>query len=190
MASTFNYRDTHFEQANLNPIRGEPTYETVHKLWNEVKANARSLYSHLGGGTHGHLGLVLTAAQYADISTTVFTHPAYPGPLAIPSEVTVIQRSTLRDAHIEDLRVFCEVMGVEQALIQKIIATIDTTYPEDVQDRTTNSINVSVSALLLHPQETYGTLMPHEFQEKEDKAKKTIYNPRDPIASVFRLLTT
>ena len=27
--------------------------------------------------------------------------------------------------------------------------------------------------------------MPHNFQEKEDKAKKTIYNPRDPIASVF-----
>ena len=27
--------------------------------------------------------------------------------------------------------------------------------------------------------------MPHKFQEKEDKAKKTIYNPRDPLASVF-----
>ena len=27
--------------------------------------------------------------------------------------------------------------------------------------------------------------MSHEFQEKEDEAKKTIYNPRDPIASVF-----
>ena len=124
------------------------------------------MYSHLVGGTHGHLGLVLTAAQYAYISNTVFTRPAHPGPLAIPSAATVIQRSTLRDSHIEDLQVFREVRGVEQALIQKIVATIDATYLEDIRDRTTNSINVSVSALLLHPQETYGTLKPHEFQEK------------------------
>ena len=65
-------------------------------------------------------------------------------------------------------------MGAEQALIQKIVATINATYLEDVQDRTTDLINVSVSALLLHLQETYSTLMPHEFQEKEDEAKKTI----------------
>ena len=27
--------------------------------------------------------------------------------------------------------------------------------------------------------------MPHEFQEKEDEAKRVTYNPCDPIASVF-----
>ena len=77
MTSTVNYRDTHFEQGNLTTIRGEPTFETVHKVWNEIKANARSMYSHLGCGTHGHLGLVLTAEQYADptciIGKTIFT---------------------------------------------------------------------------------------------------------------------
>ena len=132
MASTVNYRDTHFDRAKLTPISGKPTYETVHKLWNEVKENARSMYLHLGGGTHGHLGLVLKAAQYVDISTTVFTRPSHPAPLSIPSAATVVQRSTLRDAHIEDLRVFREVMGLEQALIQPIVATIDATYLEDV----------------------------------------------------------
>ena len=30
--------------------------------------------------------------------------------------------------------------------------------------------------------------MPHELQEKEDEAKKTVYNPRDPIASVFSVV--
>ena len=100
MTFTVNYCDTHFKRANLTPIRGKPTFETVHKLWNEIKANARSVYSHLSGGTHGHLGLVLTTAQYADISNTVFTRPAHPGPLAIPTAVTAVQRSTLRDSHI------------------------------------------------------------------------------------------
>ena len=30
--------------------------------------------------------------------------------------------------------------------------------------------------------------MPHKFQEKEDEAKKTVYNPRDSIASVFSVV--
>ena len=148
------------------------------------------MYSHLGGGIHGHLVLVLTAAQYSDIYNTVFTRPSHLGPLAIPPVSTVVQRITLRDDHVEDLQVFREVMGVEQALIQKIVATIDATYLTDIQYRTTNSINISVLDLIVHLQDTYGTLMPHDFQEKEDEAKKMVYNPRDPTASVFWLLTT
>ena len=132
MTSTVNYRDTHFELANLTPIRGEPTFEMFHKLWNEIKVNARSVYSHLGIGTHGHLGLVLTAEQYADLSNTVFTRPSHPGLLVIPPAATAVHNSTIRDAHVKALRVFCEVMGVEQALIQQIIVTIDVTYIADV----------------------------------------------------------
>ena len=30
--------------------------------------------------------------------------------------------------------------------------------------------------------------MPHELQGKEDGAKKTVYNPRNPIASVFSVV--
>ena len=81
-------------------------------------------------------------------------------------------------------------MGVEQVMIQQIVATIDATYLEDVRDRTTDSINLSMLELLVQLQETYGTLMPHEFQEKEDEAKRMTYNPRNHIASVFRSLTT
>ena len=77
--SNVKYRETHFERANLSPIHGDPTFERLHKLRNEIKANTRYIYSHLGGGTHGHLGLVLTVAQYALISPTAsgrLPHPA------------------------------------------------------------------------------------------------------------------
>ena len=30
--------------------------------------------------------------------------------------------------------------------------------------------------------------MPHELQEKEDEAKKTVYNPHDPVASIFSVV--
>ena len=72
MRSNINYKDTLFEQDNLTPIRGEPTSKTLHKLWNKIKANAKSVYSNIGGGAHGHLGLMSTEAQYALISPTTF----------------------------------------------------------------------------------------------------------------------
>ena len=34
MASSINYKDTIFNQANLTPIHDEPTFKTIHKLQN------------------------------------------------------------------------------------------------------------------------------------------------------------
>ena len=65
MQISINYGETLFEQANLTPIRGEITFKTLHKLQNNIKSNAKSVYSNLGGGAHGHLGIVLTDSQYA-----------------------------------------------------------------------------------------------------------------------------
>ena len=62
MTSNINYKDTLFEQAKLTPFRGKPNFKTLNKLQNEIKANAKSVYSNFGGGSHGHLGLVLTDA--------------------------------------------------------------------------------------------------------------------------------
>ena len=64
MAVYINYKDTLSEQDNFNPIHGEPTFEMLHKLRNEIKANAKPVYSNTGGRHHGHLGLVITDAQY------------------------------------------------------------------------------------------------------------------------------
>ena len=77
MMRNINYKDTLFEQTNLTPTRGEPTFETLHKLCKEIKANTNSVYSNLGGGAHVHLGLVLTDAHYALISPTLFVYPTH-----------------------------------------------------------------------------------------------------------------
>ena len=42
--SNINYKDTFFERANLTPIRGEPTFEALHNIWNEIKENAQAVY--------------------------------------------------------------------------------------------------------------------------------------------------
>ena len=60
-----NYRETYFEFPELTKLQGEPDSESILKLRNELKANAKSVYSNLSDGAHGHLALVLSATQYA-----------------------------------------------------------------------------------------------------------------------------
>ena len=63
MMSNINYKDTIFKRAKLTHIRVNPTFETLHKLQKDIKANAKSVYSNLVGGAHLQIGLVLTNAQ-------------------------------------------------------------------------------------------------------------------------------
>ena len=91
----------------------------------------------------------------------------------------------MRTVHTKGVRLLCEVMGEEQALVQQIVGTANKAYMVDIRNRTTKFINDTVSGVLTHMQENYGQLMPHNLLEQEDIVKKTIFNPRDPIATVF-----
>ena len=46
-------------------------------------------------------------------------------------------------------------------------------------------INYTLVGVLTHLQDNYGQLIPHNLLEREDIVKKTIYNPRNPITTVF-----
>ena len=68
MTSTnIDYTSTYFEHPKLSKICGQPDYEGLKTLKNEIKANLASVTSDLGGGAHGHLGLGLTITKYARI---------------------------------------------------------------------------------------------------------------------------
>ena len=80
--SSINCKDSYFENPFLTAIRGEPTYETLHYLKNELKANTSLVQTTLVGGNHGYLGMILTPAEYLRIAPTdPFTWPPNPGVL-------------------------------------------------------------------------------------------------------------
>ena len=83
------------------------------------------------------------------------------------------------------MRLFREVTGVEQALVQQIVDTDEEAYLADICDHTKNAINNTVANMLTHLQENYEQLMPPELCERNDIFKKMIYHPRDLIATVL-----
>ena len=64
-----NYREVYFTHAALRQIHGNPTYNDIQHLYKQVKANAASVPSTLGGGQHGHLGLT-TSLLFQHVSST------------------------------------------------------------------------------------------------------------------------
>ena len=83
------------------------------------------VYSHLGGGAHVHLSLVLTPAQYALISTTTFGQMPHPVPLEIPSKTINGISTPVRNTYTEAVHILCELLVVKYTLIQKVISDVE-----------------------------------------------------------------
>jgi len=98
-ANGINYRDTFFEFPDLTKTHGEPPdSESLYKIRNELRANAKSVYSNLSDGAHSHLALVMTATQYALVSNMAFVRSVHPGTLLIPPATTgAAQAQVLRE---------------------------------------------------------------------------------------------
>ena len=78
-----NYINTSFKKHILDKIHGQPTFLTLNRLKKQLKANAQSITSDLGGGADGHLGLVLFPAEYTMVSDTPYEMHTHPGPFAL-----------------------------------------------------------------------------------------------------------
>ena len=101
--STVDYLKTHFEYPELTKVHERPNYELLRKIKNELKANAARVTTSLGGGAHGHLGFVLTPAEYALVSAVPYVRPGPPGALVLPAGpgITNLHQEVARDNHKE-----------------------------------------------------------------------------------------
>lgn len=184
MAGTIDYK-TFFEYPTVTRIHGQPTYETLQRLYNELKSNAGSIPSSLGGGANGHLGLILDPRQYATISQYPYVRPMFPGPLYVPPNIPQQMAIMLQNQHKEHVRVFREVQGVENALRQQITSAIEKDYLAALRNRATNSITIPIHEIIKYLFMTYGKITPTKLQEKEVKVKQIVYDPTTPIDVIF-----
>jgi len=85
---------------------GIPTYNVIAAVLMKMKANAASVTSTLGGGSHGLLGLIVSPNTYQTITGVQFQPPQNPGALPnIPANQTGPRISEIVRQHKETLRV-------------------------------------------------------------------------------------
>ena len=94
MATTVNKVDDFLDTFPNKVIKhtGRPDYETLNNIKQALKHNFTTVPCTLGGGNHGYLGAILTAAEYATatpINTPPFADPLFPGAaIVIPPNST------------------------------------------------------------------------------------------------------
>jgi hypothetical protein len=93
-----------FTHPVLPTVQDEPDYQTINATRKFLQSNWRAIETHLGGGTLGHLGLIISDASYAMISptadsgTTIWTTPQAAARALANTDGTAAQISA--DRHI------------------------------------------------------------------------------------------
>jgi hypothetical protein len=59
------------------PVEGEPDYQTISATRKFLQANLRAIDTHLGGGTLGHLGLIILDFSYSNIDPPTADAPTF-----------------------------------------------------------------------------------------------------------------
>ena len=115
-----------FLMKTMPKIDGEPDYGNINMMMQLLYGNAASLPTTLGGGQHGHIGIIMTQQLYTTLANTPYKSPPDPG--IKPTHVTgasVAIRKTHFLEHKEKRRIYENHIKMEDALKSIIIDVVD-----------------------------------------------------------------
>jgi hypothetical protein len=108
--STFEDVLARFPHPILPTVEGEPDYQTIHATRKFLQGNSQSIDTHLGGGTLGHLGFIISDDAYSMIAPptagepTFWATPNSPGRAPATTDRTAAQISAARHVWEEDVQ--------------------------------------------------------------------------------------
>ena len=179
-------KDTYFQHPVLTKIQGRPTYESLQTLSKQIKANATSVPSTIGGGLYGHLGLVLSASKYANLAGTVpWITPGHPGPFAPPAGATGPQIEAAKDVWRALNVSFDLYEATSKALISQVVDAIDEVYLAPITLPETGQLLNNIRDVLEHLFETHGKITPHQVKMREIAIYHMNYTIALPVDHVF-----
>ena len=185
--SNIDYALLYFKYKNPSPINSEPTYNSLKWLKTELRANASSVDTDLGGGDHGYLGLVLSDVEYARINPqpAAFVAPNFPGALVIDPAFTAVQAVQARESHAEEMALYRECKNVEKALLRHIQTAVEDKFLEFMVDDDTGLIEEDIPTVLDYLFLNYGKVSSVEVKEQESEVLNLQFSPADPRISIF-----
>ena len=183
-----DYKNNLFGHPELSRIIGEPTTASLITLLAEVRDNAGSVQTDLGGGAHGHLGLVCTTNTYQALvpEAEPYVHPENPGHLVIIEAIlTQYHIAQAKEEHEEATRLFREVNSVKRMHIQQIVSVVKPKYLRALRTPGTNKLNHTVSEISDHLFDTYNDVTPGELCELQARMESLAFPPSEPVGSII-----
>ncbi len=141
-------------------IHGQPTDQDNTKLEKELIAIAASIPTGLGGGNHGHAGLIVDAAKYLAMAGQAFITPPNPGiyPAGLAAGAAAGTQARAEAEHKEQLAQYRIFKGVEQALKDIIQEAVEHDYLLEIEDDTLGFLNQTPRQMIDHLKARGGAL--------------------------------
>jgi hypothetical protein len=180
-----------FPHPILPTVEGEPDYQTIHATRKFLQANLRAIDTHLGGGTLGHLGLIISDASYSNIAPptagapTFWETPNAPGRAPATTDGTAAQISAARHVWEEDVQTYRTCTSVQQALKKQIISVFEPMYLEILNDNMVGYANISERDILDHLFETYGNITAVDLEINFEHMRRA-WDPQQPVETLFK----
>ena len=178
--------ETRLAEKTVTKIQGQPTDQSVTLLRKEISKIAASVPSGLGGGKHGHLGLVMSDAEYTAISHDgeSFTVPAHSGayPSTVSNEAAV--RAKEEAEHKAKIQEHEVCAGVTSALKEILVEAVDEEWFEEIEDDLVGFANVSIVDMIDHLKSRGGTLDYFEIQAIKSE-RDTPWDGNENVVTYF-----
>jgi hypothetical protein len=153
-------------------------------LRQEAYANALSVASELGGGEHGHLGLLMPRATYIARSQGGEEYE-FPDKPDVPVYVgDANAREADRTNYRIELEVYTEARALRTQIKAQLLQAIPVIYREAIADPDTGYAEVTPAELLTHIMDSYGEITQLELDQNTARLEQP-WDPEAPITTVF-----
>jgi hypothetical protein len=180
-----------FPHPAIPTVQGESDYQTIHAIRKSLQANSRAIDTHLGGGTLGHLGPIVSDVSYAiiapatDASPTLWIIPQAPGRAPANTHGTAAQISAAHHIWEEDVQTYRTYTSVQQALEKQIISVFEPIYVDVLNDNMVGFANISARDMLDHLFSTYGNITSVDLEINFEHMRRA-WDPQQPVESLFK----
>ena len=144
----------------VTKIHGQPTNQDLTTLEKELIAILANIPTTLGGGNHGHAGILMEPTRYLLTTGVPFNNPANPGnyPLNIAGNAAAGVRARAEAEHKEEVREYETYQGVIQATKDIFLETVDHEYLIEIEDEILGFLNQTPTDMLNHLRNRGGAL--------------------------------
>jgi hypothetical protein len=175
-----------FPHVDLDVIVGKPTNTSVQKLKPQLYTNARSVASPRGGGTNGHLAIVMPAPAYLVQAAGVpFFIPVHPGaaPVHAVAATAAMIAETIR-LYNQQIVEHTLYNRVSTELTSQILHAVDITWLRELENTDFGFADVTPVMIIEHLEDNYAVLTP-EALEANRTSLSDAWNPDQPIENLW-----
>jgi hypothetical protein len=177
-----------FPRPILPSLPGGADYYTLHSIHKIIRANARSIDTHIGGGAFGNLGIIISNIAYEGIlPLAAWVNPPFPGwsPTEIEGGGTSAQISANKHSLDEATSAFNTYNTVKITLKKQIITVVETMYLEILNDDLVGSANTTSTDILDHLFISYGSITSVDIDKNFENMRKA-WDQHQPVETIYK----